>query len=498
MSQTFYYNGTNITGFEVIISPEWRVEERINNVSSMRCKIVDDNGQTIECGKECYFYDDSLNILHAGILTDIDDDEEIHDTLYYDCTIEDFTKIANQPKAKIVYENKSIDYIVKDLRTRYLNNSTDSNYDFGVTEGTIETDLPVLNYIAFNYLTLSECFNKLCDFGNYIWNIDKNKKLNFYSIGYIVNTTVFDRNTTVFNNFKRKRSMQNYRNYQIVKGSPYVADLRVNEIPTPPGDGNIKTYTTKYKIAEAPKIEVSANSGATWTEASVGVLGIDSDSDFDFLWTYNSQQFSQNDSGTALNYAGGDRIRISYKPLIPLLIIYKNSGEIANRGIYEHYVENKLLQNKYDALKYAKTLIEKYAEISDSITFDLYEHTYNSMEQITINDNLRNIVNETFLVESCTWQPIDDETIIYSYKILDGAELGGWEEFLKNLIKPEKITLDDNEIVIDLKEYSDTHSHDGEYNITIYDDLLYPADDLYPADTLYPNNSSSSADSVID
>jgi hypothetical protein len=58
--------------------------------------------------------------------------------------------------------------------------------------------------------------------------------------------------------------------------------------------------------------------------------------------------------------------------------------------------------------------------------------------------------------------------------------------------------LDDNEIVIDLKESEETHTHDGEYSITIYDDLLYPADDLYPSNTLYPNNNSSSADSVTD
>ena len=500
LPQKFFYGGTNLTGTEIIIAPGWFVEERINNRSVMSCTITNDKSLSIECGEECYFYDSNFNLLYAGILADYQDEELIQNKLYYYCRIEDFSSLANRTKAKIVYENKSIDYIVNDLLNRYLASATDSDYNLGVSAGTIESGLPTLNYVTFNYLSISECLNRLCQFGNYIWNIDKNKQLNFYSIGYVSNTTPFNSNSTKYNNFKRRRSMANYRNYQIAKGSPYIGDIRVNETPSPYPDGNIKTYTTKFPIAETPSIQVSNNSGTTWNDKTAGVLGYDSESDFDFFWTYNSQQFSQNDSGTALDYGSGDRIRISYKPLIPLLVIYKNTTEITNRGMYEHFVENKLLQNKYDALTYARSLIEKYAEISDTITFDLYEHTYNVMEQVTLTDSLRGISEETFLVESCIWRSdvINHANIVYSYNVLDGAELGGWEEFFKNLLQPEKISLDDNEVVIDLKEESETHNHDGEYDITIYDDLLYPADTLYPSDTLYPNNSSSSTDNVTD
>lgn len=496
-AQLLFYDGTYDSGGEILIDKDWEIEEKLNNRSVMKCIVSDTKGNTLEVGKECYFYDYSYNLLWAGVITKIRDFEYTQDVLHYDLRLEDFSALANRIVARIAYENRNIDYIVKDLLSRYLANSMDSDYDLSVTEGTIETGLTELNIVTFNYLSISACLNKLCEFGNYTWNIDKNKQLNFHSIGYVASSTVFNRSFTEFINMERVRDLSNYRNYQVVKGNKAIENMRVNEIPMPDPDGIVKSYNTKYPIAETPLIQVSTDGGTTWLNKTVGVLGFDSDSDFEFFWTYNSDSFSQSDDDSALGNT--HKIRISYKPLIPIMVISKNPSQISNMGLYENFNENLLLENKLDALTYANQLIVEYAQVADKIKFSTYSHSWNIMEQITMTDSLRNIANETFLIESIVWKPvINHKKIIYEYKVLDGAAIGGWEEFFKKLIYPEKITLKDNELIITLYEYDESRTHSGDYDITIYTDLLEPSTTLYPSNTLYPNNSANSTDSVSD
>jgi hypothetical protein len=497
-AQKLFYDGTNLTGTEIKIKKTWTIEERINNRGTMVCTVTDTNGVTLIPGKEMYFYDKDDNLLWAGIHKKYADDEIDFERLEYKLKIVDFSYIATRANATIAYENRTVDYIVKDLLSRYLAN-TGTNYDFGISEGTIETGLTELNIKTFNHISIFDCLTELCKYGNFVWNINKNKELNFHTIGYVVNTKILNRDTNRINikNFKRTRDIDNYRNYQTIKGNDSIEDERQNETPTPSPDGNIKTYTTKFRIAKRPRIEESIN-GAPWVTKTVGELGKDSEADYDYFWTYGTRHISQSDDNSALNAV--DEIRISYQPLIPIMAAVYNNDEITEMGLYEDFKENLLIQNKLDAIVYGQQLLTEYAQIADCINFELYSHDYDVMEQITVNDTLRSISNETFLVESCIWRPdiINHANIVYQYKILDGAALGGWEEFFANLLKPKKISLYDNDVIIELKEYEDSRSHSGTYNMKISTDLLPPSATLQPSATLTPNNTAQTTDSVTD
>jgi len=95
-------------------------------------------------------------------------------------------------------------------------------------------------------------------------------------------------------------------------------------------------------------------------------------------------------------------------------------------------------------------------------------------------------------VESITWDSsqIDENNIVYHYKVLDGAALGGWEEFFKKQFKPEYVETGTGELIVVLEEIDETISYAGTYEATEYDDLLFPADLLFPDDLLFPNNDS--------
>src|SRR4030042_647137 len=475
---------------EIIMDPNWSIEERITCRSSMSCTLIDSNSSTIENGKEIQLYEsDGITFLWGGIIIDVDDYEDDDNSvdIFYDLKIEDYTVLTTRALARISYENKTIDYIVKNLIDRYLGNTINPDYDFGITEGIIQTGLATIDLQIFNYLNIYECLDILSGYGNYIWNIDKNKKLNFYTIGYIVNPTAFNNLSTIFKNLKRHRTMSNYRNYQYVRGNNKITNYRTNEIPSPSPDGIIKSFTLKFPVAKTPQIEVDI--GAGFVNQSVGVRGIDSENDFEWFWTYDSNTISTSDSVAAL--AIGVDIRVSYYGLVPIMVASKNSAEITSRGIYEHYVKNEYLNSIPDSIKYANEILKKYAEIADNITFDLYEKTYSPMEQFYLTHSKLLISSELFLVESVTWSlEIDCDNIVYKYKVLDGAALGGWEELFKEMFKPNYIETGATDLIVAFEEYNDNLSWSGVYEATEYDDLLFPADDLFPADLLHPNNDS--------
>lgn len=487
MSYKLYIDNDNDNICEHLIqmAPGWSVEERTNYKSDMRCCIVDSWGATISKHKQVELYSPLDVHLWSGVIKDIEGFEEIQNIPYYDLVIEDNSLLATRSLAKIAYENRTIDYIVKDLISRYLGNTVNTDYDFGVREGTIEINLPVLSNQIFNYLNIYECLDILSEYG-YIWNIDKDKLLNFHSIGYIVNPIEMNNLTSPFSffNFRTKTSIANYRNYQYTRGNQRLTNLRENEIPTPAPDGVIKTFVTKFPIAKTPVIRVDG------INQTVGVRGIDSDGDFDWFWTYNSNMISTADADAAL--AIGVNIEVDYYGLVPIMVGAKNIVEIASYGIHEHYVKNDNLNSMEDALLFTQELLNKYSEDADNVTFDLYEKIYSPMEQFKLIHSIFGI-DEMFLVESVSWDTsqIDENNIVYHYKVLDGAALGGWEEYFKKIFKPEYVETGASDLIIAFEAYDDSIGWAGAYDVTEYDDLLFPDDLLYPDDLQYPNNDSS-------
>ena len=105
---------------------------------------------------------------------------------------------------------------------------------------------------------------------------------------------------------------------------------------------------------------------------------------------------------------------------------------------------------------------------------------------MTINKTLYGIA-DTFLIESVNISPADSNSLNYSVTALDGASIGGWEEFFKELLKSGRdFYIQENEVLILLNNITEENSVEGSINIEICN-ALYPADDLYPAEDLYPN-----------
>lgn len=469
--RSLYIDGTISTGTEITIKNDWTIEETINRRSTFSFTIKDNNSVSIDPLKEIYFYDDTT-LIWAGVIDKVEIKELVTDYLVeFNCDASDFTALCERKLAVRGYKNQTFNYIIQDLINNYL-----TEYGITLVSDPIVTTIVEIN---FNYSPVDNCLNLLASFGNYVWWITKDKEMYFIDIS---NTSVSTTSLTNVFNFTYYKDTNNYRNYQYVKGKAKKTIYNSQKSLTPACDGHNREYFCKYPIAEEPLIETNIG-GAGWTVRSLGYTGVSEEGSADFFWHYQSNQISHDESDSVLT--GADSIRISYYGLIPLLTVTQNTAEITDHGEIQNYISNSDLITIEECRKFAVRIIEKYSNDAEYCHFTLQTKDYEIGELVAITKSIMNI-NSNFLIDSISWRPQGVNDITYRYKGIDGAGIGGWEEFFKNLYNPPEIQRDEEgETVIAIEVIAEDHSHDGEWDLTRLTPL-YPATNLYPSTSLYP------------
>jgi hypothetical protein len=173
----------------------------------------------------------------------------------------------------------------------------------------------------------------------------------------------------------------------------------------------------------------------------------------------------------------------------PAEINTRQVAEPGTSGIYEHMTSEQSINDKAQAAQFANGLIETYGQIQDDVTFDTHVSGLEAGQLLTIQKTLYGI-NDSFLIESVTIRP-QGPLLRYSVKALDGASLGGWEEFFKGLVRNQKdFVIAENEVIITVQSQSEKEGHLGAIEIDVFD-VIYPSDNLYPSDSLYPGTLTS-------
>lgn len=470
-----YLGGNKDTGTEIQIEQDsWNVIESLGSKSLFTFKIVDLNSATLDGGTEVTLYEDTT-YLWGGSVKQIHDYSPGAGIIHYDITAEDYNELVERCLVVKGFTNYTIEDMVNYLIDSFFT-------DYSITAGTIDADV-IINAVPFSYIYGHSALNHLQDFGNYVWNIDKNKQLSFQQIGYSVSTTPINDAalTQTINDFRRKRDLNNYRDRQYVKGKDRLSVQQYQKTPTPTPNSSHREFFVKYKIGKEPMIEI--NTGSGWVIQTVGLRGLDEGEENQWWWSYGDSQITHDENETVLTAT--DQIRVTYYGLIPLIVVAQDSDEVSSRGYYDAYKYNSKVENIRDAYKYAHQLLKKYANTADTLQYVMYSKVYEIGEQVPVSMSTLRSITETFLVKGCSWFPRSINAITYSYEILDSPNVGGWEDFFKNLIQAAKISVETDEIVIYLKNYNETITLDGQYSI---DEItgLKPTATLTPAADLTP------------
>lgn len=473
-----------IDGQPVGVSPGWSVADKINARSTLGIQVIDlfslpgiDEGDSIEI-----LNSDGTTKIFSGIVSTIEKYEDTPGVIYYNVNASDNSAIADKRLIAQVFENHLAGDIVKDIISQVL------SYE-GILPGNI-SDGQIVKKAVFNYIKCSQALDYLKSVTGLNWNIDKDKKLQF-----------FDRNTNVspvilndsfpHSNFRQKSSLDSYRNTQYVRGGKGKTALQVNELPSPKPDGSSRTFVTRYPLAEKPVIEINLNS-AGWVAilaSDIGVNGIDENKKWYF--SFGSNNITQESSQTVLSAV--DAIRLNYSGLRnlfvriddPIQISSRAAAESGTTGIYESLAVEASINDSGQAIEFAQGLIQTYGEITDRISFETEEIGIEAGQLLSVQKTLFGITDE-FLIESVSIRPTGPDTINCIVSGLDGAAVGGWEEFFKKLITTSKdFVISENEVIILLQNQLETEGINSSTFITSAN-CIYPSESLFPSETLYP------------
>lgn len=473
-----------VNGQPVLVDKSWSITGKINARSTLNIKVVDLlNLSGIEEGDSIEIYSDSTKI-YSGVILSISKEEPYRGRLVYSINAVDNSALADKRVIAKVYENKTAGYIAEDLISEKL-------YQEGVTAGDI-ADGPVMRKAVFNYIKCSEALDYIKRVTGLNWNIDKDRKLNLFDRAtYTAPFPLTDK--VQHSNFRQKSSLDKYRNVQYVRGGRGRTATQYEEVPTPKPDGESRNFIVRFPLAEQPIIEVNVAGGGweTVDPDDIGVNGLDKEKKWYF--SFGSQVITQDTAETPLDSANGDSIRITYVGLRNLFVVVDNPVEISSRaeketgtsGVYEALSKETSIDDAGQAIEYAQGLIQTYGEITDTISFQTEVPGLEAGQLLPVNKPLYGI-NDDFLIETVNIRPSGPSSIVYSVSALDGAAVGGWEEFFKELIKGNReFVIAENEVIILLNTQTENIGHKSSTNIKMLENF-FPSEDLYPSETLHP------------
>jgi hypothetical protein len=404
-------------------------------------------------------------VIFAGTIDAPEEIETDPGYLYYPITAVDYNQIADKRLYAASHENMLAGNIVSAIISAKLSEE-------GVTAGSIENG-PMISKANFNYKKCSESLDYLKDVTGMNWNIDFNKKLNFFSNS--TNLAPWILNDTVqHTNFRVKRNRSQYRNRQYVRAGTGKTTTQTLEKPSPKPDGSSRSFVLRFPIAERPVIYI--NSTAVLS-ANVGVNGLDTGKSWYF--SYDSNIISQ-ESGTAV-LTSGTTLEITYTGLYPIVAFIDDPAQIAARaavetgtsGIYENLQTEKSINERNQAIEYTQGLISRYGIIPTTITFDTEVPGLRAGQLLPIQKSLFGI-NASYLIESVDISAADAGKINYSVRCLDGSALGGWETFFRDLLKAgQEYIIQENEVIVLLNLQTEKENWGSELGIFVLNTNLY-------------------------
>lgn len=351
--------------------------------------------------------------------------------------------------------------------TANANNGTISGatYTTDVQGGQSIQDGATATRAVFPRIPATAAFEELAEMSSFTWWVDSDKR--FYFVDRSTYLAPWNITATgPIRNVQYRRNEDQYRNKQYIRAGQDTTDPQVAIFA---GDGERRTFTVAYAIAETPVIEVDV--GAGYVAKTVGIRGLDTGKDW--YWNKNEKEISQDDAGTVLTSAHKLKLP-SYVGFFPILTVSESASAIAARkavsggtGIREAIEQQASIDSSDAALEIAQGKLVKYARIAGELVFETDLIGLEVGQIITVTFPAHEISAVEFLIDRITIsEPFEDQTLRYFVHCVDGQALGNWTTFFKALAtQATTFSIRENEVLIVLKSASDT--------VTVSESLSY-------------------------
>lgn len=480
-----------IAATAVQISPDWSFNASVTATATMSFSIADVLTLTeINVGDVVLFTDGGSTKYFSGLIASVEAAEQDGE-LIYTCTVANFNRLAAKRLIAQTATAQTDKYIIDNYILPIL-------ADEGITSGSVETGY-TLDTVVFNRISCEEAMNYLSTISGFAWYIDEDRKLYYQQPTSNLSPFNISDSSRVLN-FTHIRSNEQYRNRQYAKGGKSTTSAELTESPTPKPDGVSREFFVSLPIALEPTITIN---GTPVSSADVGIRGLDDG--MKWYWAYGSNQISQDDSETVLS-STDVFTSVEYYGLFTILVYAENPDEIAARaaaeqstsGIYESVAVEPSITDTLQAVQYNTGLLNKYGEIADRITFTTYTAGLKEGQLIEVVRTLFGI-NSTFLITAVNASAFSPDIIAYEIEAIDGAALGGWEEYFRQLLDNRRdFSIANDEVLISLLRNDESIVNAGELNITGGSYGLYPGAALTPAAALVPERNFNTEVTLYD
>ncbi len=360
----------------------------------------------------------------GGFIVGVQEKVAGRDLLIYEVTCKDYTHELDRQLVVETYSSTSVLHIIQDIATNYLTNFTLNN---------VNCDL-VIDYIAFNYEQPSKCFQMLAELTGFEWYVDYDRDIHFFS--KFSQAAPFNINDTLGNHIYESLFIDNdlteLRNTVYVRGGEYEADPRSEIYQI---ENSVVTVNLAYKYASKPAVVVNG------TTVTVGIDGLDSFTDYDWLWNYNAKYIVTDVGSTAT-------IQITGIPLFPVLALVYDEASILTYGIFMHRILDKSIGSKAAARERALAELTAYSQPLKHGRFETTQSGLRSGQLINAQSTVRDIASENFLINKVTMGMLGPDKLTWTVEISSVRPLGIIDFFQELVLAGNKdIEIDKDEIL---------------------------------------------------
>ncbi|MFC3883749.1 hypothetical protein ACFOU2_09650 [Bacillus songklensis] len=332
---------------------------------------------------------------------------------------------------------------------------------------------------VFNYVKASQAFDEICELSGAVWWVTSDKVLHYVARDEFKAPWSITPEHSPTQNFEVETDLSEYRNRQYLRAGQDITDLQTESMK---GDGSKRTFPVGYKIAQRPVVFLNE------VEQTVGIRQVDKNKAF--YWSKNEKEITQDENATPLSST--DILRVEYYGFYPIIVVAEDAEAIeemkartGDTGLYEDVEENENIDDSDLALEFANSKLQKYAKINTRIRFDTVKKGLQAGQLLPINRPDYD-VNDEFLITSVEIKPFNDDFILYSIECVDGDDVGGWENFFKQLARSQKTyVIRENEVLIRLATQLERVGFAEEMSYKPFA-CKFPGYDVYPSNTFIP------------
>jgi len=426
----------------IIDTGSLRIKDKLNNRTnecSFTLQKYSDVGIVPVLNDEVEITLDGVKIF-AGVITSYSDSVAGKNRIEYEVVCKDYSQYFNRKLVTERYEDKTIDFIIDDLLSRYATDFTAVN---------VNADIEV-DSIAFNRITMSECLEKLVKLVSFSWYIDYDKDIHFFTKNTeIAPFSITDTSDNyIYNSLELSKDLSQIRNKIFVQGGEEVGDIRDETFD---GDGVKSLFRLAYKYSSKPTVTVDG------IAQLVGIENLQDEIDFDCMWDFNQKYVRFKD--TTLPVDGSDNVEVEGTPLFPILVEVPNPVSIGEYGEYEYAIKDTAIRSRQEGIDRAIAELEAYASEVSEGNFSTYRKGLRSGLTITVNSPLRG-VNENFLIQSVDFRVMSvsgDAEVKYIYSInLATLKTIGIIDVLQKLLLDEDLSEGEQETLLTYLQFKDT------------------------------------------